>query len=413
MKYNMQRVLEKAKLGVVILLIIIVVPGSKAQNTKPTMDQILGQVNTITTSVPFLLIAPDARAGAMGDAGVASIPDATSSHWNPAKYAFIEEDRGVSISYSPWLQALVDDISLMYVSGYTKLGDQQAIAVSLLYFTLGEIMFTDAQGNDLFPVEPKEFAIDVAYARKLADNFSGAIALRYINSNLTEGRLDETHAGQSIATDVSMYYQKNIRLQSGIKGIFGFGLNISNIGAKISYTGTTERDFIPTNLRIGPSLTLDLDKYNRISFMVDFNKLLIPTSPIYDQDTLGMPIIIDGKPVILKGKDPDVSVVSGIFQSFSDAPGGFKEELREVMYSIGVEYWYDKQFAIRGGYFHEHPTKGNRKFFTLGAGLKYNIFGLDFSYLIPVEQRNPLENTLRFTLRFDFMALAGSANDRD
>ncbi len=412
MKFDMQRVLENAKLGVIILLIMIVVPGSKAQN-KPTMDQILGQVNTITTSVPFLLIAPDARAGAMGDAGVASLPDASSSHWNPAKYAFIEEDRGVSISYSPWLQALVDDISLMYVSGYAKLGDQQAIAVSLLYFTLGEIMFTDAQGYDLFPVEPKEFAIDVAYARKLADNFSGAIALRYINSNLTEGRLDETHAGQSIATDVSMYYHRDIRLQSGIRGVFGFGLNISNIGAKISYTGTTERDFIPTNLRIGPCLTLDLDKYNRISVMVDFNKLLIPTSPIYDQDTLGMPIIIDGKPVILEGKDPDVSVVSGIFQSFSDAPGGFKEELHEVMYSIGVEYWYDKQFAIRGGYFHEHPTKGNRKFFTLGAGLKYNIFGLDFSYLIPVEQRNPLENTLRFTLRFDFRALAGSANDRE
>ena len=408
----------KFKIVVTFAIILSYLPILKGQITTQQIDQgiILGQINTITTAVPFLLIAPDARAGAMGDVGVASTPDANSMHWNPAKYAFVEKEMGFSLSYSPWLRALVNDINLAYLTGYTKLNDQQAIAASLLYFSLGDITFTDNVGNTLGNYRPNEFAVDATYSRKLSETFSGAVALRYIYSNLTQGQFvggSATHAGQSIATDVAMYYQSKFRLQYGQNAQLGIGLNISNIGAKISYTETTERDFIPTNMRLGSSFTIDLDQYNRFSILADVNKLLVPTPPIYALDSAGNNVDInqDGKPDILKGKDPNVSVVSGMFQSFSDAPGGFREELREFTYGIGVEYWYDKQFAIRGGYFHEHPTKGNRQFFTLGAGLKYNVFGLDFAYLIPVEQRNPLENTLRFTLLFDFEALKGNSRE--
>lgn len=376
-----------------------------------TRDELLGQKDgrVITTAVPFLLIAPDARAGAMGDAGVASSPDAHSMHWNPAKYAFIEKDMGFSISYSPWLRELVNDINLAYVSGYKKLDKQSAIAGSLLYFSLGDITFTDVVGNSLGNYRPSEFAFDLTYSRKLSDYFSGAIAARYINSNLTQGQStsggQETHAGQSVAADVAFYYQKPVRFDQNLKGTLAFGANISNLGAKISYTETTERDFIPTNLRLGTALTLNIDDFNKLSILLDFNKLLVPTPPIYDIDTLGNPLFgPDNKKIILSGKDPNVGIVSGLFQSFGDAPGGFEEELREITYSIGAEYWYDNQFAIRAGYFHESMYKGNRQYFTLGAGLKYNVFGLDFAYLIPTEQRNPLQNTLRFTLTFDFDA---------
>lgn len=356
-------------------------------------------LNTITTAVPFLMIAPDARGGGLGDAGVSSTPDANSLHWNPAKYAFINKDMGFSVSYSPWLRALVNDISLAYLSGYKKVGKDQAIAASLLYFSLGNITFTNDVGEVLRDYKPNEYAVDVCYSRKLSDVVSGGVSLRYIHSNLTGGIFvggAESHAGNSIATDVSAYYQKSFDF-GRMPAKLGVGLNISNIGSKISYTETTERDFIPINMRFGPTLTLDLDEYNSLAIMIDINKLLVPTPPHYATDSILGTIII-------AGKDPKVSVVSGMFQSFSDAPGGFKEEIKEFTFSPGVEYWYDKQFAIRAGFFYENETKGNRKFFTLGAGLKYNVFGLDFAYLIPVEQRNPLENTLRFTLLFDFDA---------
>ncbi len=413
----MQRIWKRSKILISLVLVLVISQKSFAQQ-QLTTDELLGQINTITTAVPFLLIAPDARSGAMGDCGVASSPDANSMHWNPAKYAFIDDDMGFSLSYSPWLRALVNDISLAYLTGYFRLNDEQTIAASLLYFSLGDITFTDIVGNNIGNYRPNEFALDGTYSRKLSDNFSGAVSLRYIYSNLTQGQFvggNATHAGQSISTDVSVYYTREIRLEAGQRAHLGVGANISNIGAKISYTETTERDFIPTNMRLGTSFKLDLDKYNTLEIMVDVNKLLVPTPPVYALDSLGNPYDGngDGQQDILEGKDPNVSVVSGIFQSFNDAPGGFKEEIREFTYGIGVEYWYDKQFAIRGGYFHEHPTKGNREYFTLGAGLKYNVFGLDFAYLIPVEQRNPLENTLRFTLLFDFQALAGSANDNE
>ncbi|NCA84157.1 MAG: type IX secretion system outer membrane channel protein PorV [Clostridia bacterium] len=366
----------------------------------------LGQTNTITTAVPFLLIAPDARSGALGDVGAASTPDAASMHWNPAKYAFIESKAGFSASYSPWLQAIVSDINLAYVSGYYRIDDQQTIAASLLFFSLGDINFTDIQGESIGNYRPNEFSVDATYSRKFSDNWSGAVAARYIHSNLTQGVSvggQATKPGQSVAADIAVYHQRELDWRDFEYAEFALGINISNIGSKISYSdATTDKDFIPTNLRIGPRLTLDLDDYNRLSFMLDVNKLLVPTPPVYAKDSTGSPIYVDGQPVIEAGRDPNVGPVEGMIQSWYDAPGGFEEELNEFYFSVGTEYWYNKVFAVRGGFFYENKNKGNRKYFTLGAGLKYNVFGLDFSYLIPLEQQNPLENTLRFTLSFDF-----------
>jgi hypothetical protein len=363
----------------------------------------LGQdLKVITTAVPFLMIAPDARAGAMGDAGVSSTPDANSIHWNPAKLAFIDKEMGFSIAYSPWLRKLVPDISLAYLSGFKKIDDKQAFGLSLLYFSLGNINFTDENGLEKGTYSPNEFSIDGSYARKFTKNISGAVSARYIYSNLTQGQYvggASTKAGNSVAADVAIYSQRPISFDN-MEGIFAWGIDISNIGAKISYSDQKiTKDFIPTNLRFGPSITLDFDDYNRMTFMVDFNKLLVPTPPIYDtiKDEFGNYLIKDGM-------DPDVGVPVGMLHSFYDAPGGFSEEIREISISTGLEYWYDKQFALRGGFFYEDGSKGNRKFFSLGAGLKYNVFGLDFSYLIPLEQQNPLENTLRFSLLFDFDA---------
>ncbi len=403
------------KLRLVIIIILnVILLNCYAQNTNEWLGQ--ETINTITTAVPFLMIAPDARSGAMGDAGVSSTPDANSMHWNPAKYAFIEKDMGFSVSYSPWLRKLVNDINLAYLGFYKRIDDRQTVAATLLYFSLGDITFTDEMGNSLGNYRPNEFSIDGTYSRKLSNNLSGAVAARFIYSNLTQGQFvqgHETHAGTSIAADVSVYWQKEITMAK-LDGLFAWGINISNIGAKISYTDNAIRDFIPTNLRFGPSLTLDIDEYNTISFMVDVNKLLVPTPPIYKvNDSTGQQVVdpATGKPIILKGKDPNVSVVTGMAQSFYDAPGGFSEEMREFSFAVGAEYWYDKQFAIRAGFFYEDKTKGNRKFFTVGAGLRYNVFGLDFSYLIPLEQHNPLENTLRFSLLFNFEGFKGQSKE--
>ncbi len=400
----------KSIISLVVLkgFLLFMVPNVFAQEDTDYGD-ILGQgrVNTITTAVPFLMIAPDARAGALGDAGVSSSPDVYSMHWNPAKYAFVEQEMGVSLSYTPWLRALVDDINLSYLSGFRRLDELQTVAFSLVYFSLGDINFTDDVGEYMGTVRPNEFAVDAAYSRKLGENISGAIALRYIYSNLTQGQFVqgvETKPGMALAADVAAYYQRELNWDN--PSTFAAGINISNIGNKISYTDDINADFIPINLRIGPSLTMELDDFNTISFMLDFNKLLVPTPPIYARDDNNQIMYDDdGNPVIAQGRDPNRSVVAGMFGSFADAPGGFQEELNEITYSAGVEYWYDQQFAIRGGYFHEHESKGNRKYFTLGLGLKYNVFGLDFAYLVPVAQRSALENVLRFSLSFDFDAL--------
>ena len=359
------------------------------------------ELNTITTSVPFLIIGPDSRSGGMGDVGVASTPDANSMHWNPAKYAFVEDDMGFAINYVPWLRSLVPDISLSYLSGYLKRNDKETIGMSLRYFSLGDITFTDINSNVIGQYKPNELAISTAYARKLSNHYSLAIAIRYIYSDLTGGQTLTgglgTHAGQSIAADISSYFQKEVRIAKKDFD-WAMGLNISNLGNKISYTETAVRDFIPINMRFGTSIGANFDDYNSMSIEFDVNKLLVPTPPSYNDDGE-----ING------GMDPDVSVVNGVFQSFWDAPGGTKEEFRELNYSVGLEYWYAHQFSVRAGYFYEHPTKGDRQYFTMGAGVKYNVFALDFSYLIDasssINGSNPLANTLRFTLIFDFGAL--------
>ena len=363
-------------------------------------------LNTITTAVPFLLIAPDSRSGAMGDVGVATTPDANSIHWNPAKLAFASEEMGASISYVPWLRALVPDINLSYISGYKKLDNNQAVGLDMRYFSLGDITFTDMVGNTLGQYKPHEFALGGSYARKLSDNFSLAISGRYIYSNLTGGQSagsTETVAGQSIASDLAGFYSR-ILTMSGQDMDLAIGLNISNIGGKVSYTETTDRDFIPINMRLGTSLGTDIDDYNKIALAVDCNKLLVPTPPVYKSGTSGA-----NPEDILAGMDPNVGVVTGIFQSFWDAPGGIKEEFREINYSIGSEYWYNDQFAVRTGYFFEHATKGGRKFFTFGSGVKYSAFILDFSYLISATTdagaTNPLANTMRFSMIWNFGAM--------
>lgn len=358
-------------------------------------DVLGGNLNTITTAVPFLLISPDSRSGAMGDVGVATSPDATAMHWNPAKMSHAEDNIGVSVSIVPWLRELVPDINLQYIGGYYKLNNNEAIGYELRYFSLGDITFTDNTGNVIGQYKPNEFAIGSGYSRKLSRNFSIAISGRYIYSNLTGGQSaggTETVAGKSIAADVAAFYTKDIRIAKQDSDL-SIGMNISNIGNKISYTETVIRDFIPINLRLGTDLTTNFDQYNKMSFALDFNKLLVPTPPLYNEDG-----------DIIAGKDPEVSVVSGIFQSFGDAPDGFREEMREINISAGVEYWYDNQFALRAGYFHEHDTKGGRQYLTFGSGVKYNVFALDFSYLVSTSNiggTNPLANTMRFTLIFD------------
>jgi hypothetical protein len=377
------------------------------------LNELYGQecgerLNTITTAVPFLMIGPDSRSGGMGDGGVALPADANALHWNPSKLAFAENESEFRLSISPWLRNLVPDMSLAYLAGYRKLKNKRsAIGASLRYFNLGSITFTDVNGQVIRDFKPAEFAVDVAFAQQFSDKFSGGISLRYINSNLTGGLNvsgANTKAGQSVAADVSFFYQKkDLELGNG-SGIFAFGLNISNMGAKMSYSDAARRDFIPINLRLGPCLTMDIDDYNRVSFNLDVNKLLVPTPPIYSPDGDS----------IYAGQDPTRGVAAGMIGSFSDAPGDLnknyevipgsvlKEELREINFAGGFEYWYAKQFAFRTGYFWEHQTKGNRKYFTMGLGLRYSIFSLDFSYLIANTQRSPLANTLRFTLGFNF-----------
>ncbi|MFZ6051949.1 type IX secretion system outer membrane channel protein PorV [Halocola ammonii] len=400
--------------SLLIAVLTGVVGSAFAQLSTPGERANEVQLNTITTAVPFLMIAPDSRAGALGDAGVASSPDASAMHWNPAKLSFTDKEMEFAVSYSPWLRQLVNDMNLGYLTGYKKLNDQQAVAGALRYFSLGSISFTDNTGNEIRTFQPNEFSLDVAFSQKLSERFSGGVAARYIHSNLTGGtniQGVDSKPGRSVAVDISAFYT-NDDLEIGNTDItWNWGVNISNIGAKMSYTQTAERDFIPTNLRLGTALTFNLDQYNDLGFLVDFNKLLVPTPPVYDPDN---------PTEVLVGKNPDVGVATAIFQSFTDAPGVYsydqngevtvedgsvlREELREINIGGGVEYWYDRQFAFRAGYFYEHLSKGNRQFITLGAGLKYQVLGFDLSYLISTTQQNPLANTLRFTLRFELLS---------
>ncbi|MEM6963562.1 MAG: type IX secretion system outer membrane channel protein PorV [Bacteroidota bacterium] len=359
--------------------------------------------NTIITSVPFLRITPDARSGAMGDAGIAISPDANAIHFNASKLAFVENDLSLSATYTPWLRALgLNDVYMAYLAGYKRLDELSSLGFGLRYFSLGEINFTNDSGGELGTGRPNEFEINAAYARKLSDNFSLSIGGKFIYSNLAAGqRVDnvEISPGLAGAVDFGLTYKKDIEM-NGNQSDLTIGAAITNLGTKISYTNSANRDFIPTNLGIGAAWEFQFDEYNSFTITADVNKLMVPT-----------PCIGDGVNVICDEDENDIpdyrekSVISGFLGSFSDAQGGFSEEMRELMYSVGMEYWYDKQFAVRAGYYTEHQTKGNRQFFTVGLGLKYNVFGLNFSYLVPTtNQRNPLDNTLRFSLIFDFEA---------
>jgi hypothetical protein len=376
-----------------------------AQKTAINTNELDGRVNTITTAVPFLRIAPDARAGAMGDVGLATPATAASMHWNPAKLAFAEKSTSLTFSYTPWLKQLVDDIYLAYATGYKQLNDKQTIGISLLYFNLGNIQFTDIQGQDAGSFNPRELKTDVAIANKLTDHLSLSLALRYVYSNLASGQQSGGSVikpGHAASADISTFYTNSAEI-STYKSDYAFGMNISNLGTKISYTQNTQKDFIPMNLGLGGSFTLHLDEYNKFTFASDLNKLLVPTPVELDVDPQNG--IYDYK---------EMSVPAGLFSSFNDAPGGFSEEMAELIWSVGAEYWYADQFAVRGGYFHEAATKGNRQFLTAGIGLKFNVIGIDVSYLVPTNnQASPLDNTLRFALTFDFDELASANSTSD
>lgn len=365
------------------------------------------QFNPVYTGVTSLSIAPDARAGALGDVGVATEPDVFSQYWNPAKYPFNINRAGLAMSYTPWLRQLVNDIDLVNLAGFYRIGDYSAVSASLTYFSLGEVTMLD---NDM-TIKPYEMAFDVAYSRMLSEKLSAAIALRAIYSDLQYSMEEDVEPGKAFAADIALYYNNYILLGEH-ECLLGLGMNISNIGTKISYDGGATNEFLPTNLRLGASLLYPIDEYNTISFSVDINKLLVPTRPTYAQF------------LEEKGYDPDseglqseyaswldeegyndISPISGIFKSFNDAPNGFSEELKEIYGGIGIEYCYNQQFSLRAGYHYENEYKGNRKYYTLGAGFKMSVFSLDGAYLISAAQSNPLDQTLRFSLSFDMDGL--------
>ena len=368
----------------VTLFLASVTSSGWAQTAQP--------INVVTTAVPFLRISPDARAGGMGDLGLATSPDASSSYFNLGKVPFNESPGGINLTYTPWLKKLVNDVYLASAAGYYKMDENQAISGSLRYFSLGNIQFTDNFGNNISQANPREFGIDLGYSRRLTAQAGIGVGLKYIYSNLAGGQsISGTNykAGTAVAADLGYYFNGQSEEGQG----WAFGLALTNLGSKISYTDNAEeRDFIPANLGLGTTFTHVIDESNKISFGLDVNKLLVPTPPALG-DSAGL-IAYHQK-----------GVLNSWFSSFGDAPGGFKEELKEFQLSLGAEYWYNNQFALRGGYFYEDKTKGNRRYFTAGVGLKYNVFGLNFSYLVPTGSginQNPLSNTLRFSLVFDF-----------
>lgn len=383
------------KLTAGLLFVCGILPALQAQNADP--------INVVTTAVPFLRISPDARSGGMGDIGLATAPDANSSFWNLAKTPFNTSKAGVGVTYTPWLKDLgLNDVYLASLAGYYKLDDLQAISASLRYFSLGNIQFTDNLGNDLNTFRPKEFGVDIGYSRRLSDKLGVGVGLKYIYSNLAGGAAvgsTSYKAGNAVAGDLSFYYTGANDVGQG----WAFGAALSNLGSKIAYTDNADqKDFIPANLGLGTAYTRVFNEQNKITFGLDINKLLVPTPP-------GDPSTPEELEAYRKK-----SVMGSWFSSFGDAPNGFSEEIREFQASIGAEYTYNNQFSLRGGYFHEDKTKGNRQYFTMGVGIKYNVFGLNFSYLLPSGSgvnRNPLSNTLRFSLIFDIDDTAGESGN--
>ena len=404
------------KLKNLILIIAFVVPmASYGQVFDPVKGCVVDNngkciSNTLLTAVPFLRITPDARSGAMGDAGVALSPNSNAMHFNASNLVFAEDQSGFSFTYTPWLRNLnLDDIFLLYVSGFYKLDENQAIGGGIRYFSLGDIDFTDQQGGSLGTGRPREGEFTVAYARKLGDKLSASLSGKYVFSNLASGLQVngvDINTASAFAADFGLNYRTKTNL-GGYKGEWSYGLALTNIGSKISYTrDNIVRDFIPANFGLGTALKLDLDQYNSLTFALDFNKLMVPT-PIAKKILMEDGTLKDNPEWDKDGNKiadyREKSLFSGILGSFGDAQGGISEELKEVSISFGAEYWYDKQFAFRGGYYYESSEKGNRRFFTVGAGIKYNVFGIDLSYLIPTSViPNPLDNTLRFSLWFEF-----------
>lgn len=367
------------------------------------------EYNVISTAVPFMIIAPDARSAGMGDCGVSTSPDVYSMHWNPAKYAFIKDDFSVGLAYSPWLRKLVPDMNIAYLGISKRVSSMSTVAASVRYSSLGEINFTNEQNQDMGTYSPNEWAVDVTYSRKLGNYISGAVAGCFIYSDLTQGVIDYSKPAISVAADIAVYYIKDVYWFNNIDAVFSWGVAITNIGSKMNYnTSNIKKDFIPTNLRFGPTLQLNIDDYNSLAFTFDFNKLLVPTPPIYMKNAAGTQdsLDINNNKIIESGRDNDISVVLGMIQSFYDAPGGFSEELKEITIGVGTEYCYNDIFTVRAGFFHEAKMKGNRRYLTFGAGVRYNVFGLDVSYLVPINNTatsgiNPLEGTLRFNLTFN------------
>lgn len=365
-------------------------------------------MNAIQSSVPFLTIAPDGRSSGMGDVGAASTPDINSQHWNSGKYAFMEGKGGVALSYSPWLTNQIPNIKHLYFTGFYKINDKNTVSSSLRYFSMGRIDFTSIGGTTTSSFYPREFALDAGYSRKFTNRFSGGIVLRYIHSvptttQTTSGQ--ENITGTAIAGDLGLYYQDDIQL--GEKDAqWALGINISNIGTPVSYSEDAPSTPIPTNLRLGSRFSYEFNSYHSLSFHFDINKLLVPTPGFYMEDSIA------GDLVLVRGKEAPGSVILGMFQSLYDAPGVprydgtysvAKEEMNEIMFGLGAEYWYRKLFAIRTGYFHEHEAKGNREYFTFGAGVRYRFLTFDLSYLLPVQgQFSPLYNTFRFSLTAEF-----------
>ena len=368
---------------------LIKVHSGFSQGVVANPDELLGAQNAITTAVPFLAITPDARHAALGDGGVATSADANAAYWNAGKLVFIDKKYGGSLSYTPWLGKIVNDMSISYLTGFYKFTKEQAVATSIKYFDLGDISFKDQNNGSLGDFHPREFAFDATYSRQLSKVLGVGIAGRYIYSNLTGAFAGiDAKPGHSVAVDIGVYYTKTFeRVKTSTLSLGG---TITNIGAKLSYTDNQNKDFIPTTLRLGGTYNLELDPFNSLTFLLDFSKLMVPTPPIRATDG-----------TIIYGKDDNRSLISGMFGSFADAPNGFEEEIQEIMTSVGIEYWYNQTFAARVGYFNEAENKGNRKYLTVGLGFRRKQFGIDVAYLVPVNRReSPLAETLRFTLLF-------------
>lgn len=358
----------------------------------------LDMFNPVNTSVTSQMIAPDARAAGMGDVGVATDPDVNSQYWNPAKYPFCISRAGVSLNYTPWLRQLVSDMDLAYLSGYYRIGDYSAVSASLRYFSLGEVMtnYDSTTGESSgMTINPYEMSFDVAYSLMLSEKFSIAAAVRWIYSDLTYDYTEDTSPGSAFAADIACYYNDYINIGAR-ECQLGIGLNISNIGSKITFGGSEDSEFIPTNMRLGFALMVPIDEFNRFTIAADANKLLVPTYPKLEDGESS-----EAYDQRVQKEYYDVSSISGIFKSFGDAPGGFKEELQEINWSVGAEYVYNDKFTLRAGYHHESENKGNRKYFTVGAGFRMSAFSLDCGYVIATAKSNPLDQTLRFTLGFD------------